>query len=126
VKLAGNWKQGAFPRTWWSFPTSAERTVTIVAYANPTRKSQRYNLSDEQILEAARFAHENRYGSFVMQAGELESPAFTARVEHLLKDNQKLSGWKAGHHPLRLGEQEALKYTVALVRSRCPPLSAQH
>ena len=39
-------------------------------------QTHRYNVSDEQILDAARFAHANNYGSFVMQAGELESPAF--------------------------------------------------
>jgi biotin synthase len=69
------------------------------------KEAQRYNLSDEQILEAARFAHENRYGSFVMQAGELESPAFTDRVEHLLKEIKKLSDGKLGI-TLSLGEQE--------------------
>jgi biotin synthase len=73
------------------------------------KHTQRYNLSDEQILEAARFAHENRYGSFVMQAGELESPAFTARVEHLLKEIKRLSDGKLGI-TLSLGEQSPEVY----------------
>ncbi len=72
-------------------------------------QAHRYNLSDEQILEAARFAHENDYGSFVMQAGELESPAFTARVEHLLKEIKKLSAGKLGI-TLSLGEQNPEVY----------------
>ena len=68
------------------------------------RKLTRYNLTDEQILEAARFAHEHAYGSFVMQAGELESPAFTKRVETLVKRIKELSDGKLGI-TLSLGEQ---------------------
>jgi len=66
--------------------------------------AHRYNVNDDQILNAARFAHENGYGSFVMQAGELESPAFTSRVENLLKEIKKLSAGKLGI-TLSLGEQ---------------------
>jgi len=64
---------------------------------------------DEQILEAASFAHENNYGSFVMQAGELESPAFTQRIEFLLKEIKRLSGGKLGI-TLSLGEQSREVY----------------
>jgi biotin synthase len=73
------------------------------------KEAQRYHLTDAQILEAARFAHENKFGSFVMQAGELESPAFTERVEHLLKEIKKLSGGQLGI-TLSLGEQEEAVY----------------
>lgn len=73
------------------------------------RKAHRYNVTDEQILEAARFAHENNYGSMVLQAGELESPAFTDRIENLLKEIKKLSDGKLGI-TLSLGEQEREVY----------------
>ena len=66
-------------------------------------------MTDEQILDAARFAYENGYGSFVMQAGELESPAFTLRVENLLKEIKKLSKGKLGI-TLSLGEQSREVY----------------
>ncbi len=68
------------------------------------REATRYNLSDDQILDAARFAHENHYGSLVMQSGELESPAFTKRIEHLLKEIKVLSKGELGV-TLSLGEQ---------------------
>lgn len=71
--------------------------------------AHRYNVSDEQILDAARFAHENGYGSFVMQAGELESPAFTSRIEGLLRGIKKLSDGKLGI-TLSLGEQSREVY----------------
>ena len=73
------------------------------------REAQRYNVSDEQILEAARFAHENGYGSLVMQAGELESPAFTGRIEKLLKEIKAMSRGELGI-TLSLGEQEREVY----------------
>jgi biotin synthase len=73
------------------------------------KETQRYNVTDEQILDAARFAYENAYGSFVMQAGELESPAFTLRVEKLLKEIKKLSDGKLGI-TLSLGEQSREVY----------------
>lgn len=71
--------------------------------------AHRYNVTDEQILEAAQFAHINHYGSFVMQAGELESPAFTLRIENLLKEIKKLSDGKLGI-TLSLGEQSREVY----------------
>ena len=71
--------------------------------------AHRYNVNDGQILDAARFAHENGYGSFVMQAGELESPAFTSRIEKLLKDIKKLSDGELGI-TLSLGEQSPETY----------------
>ncbi len=73
------------------------------------KEAQRYNVSDEQILDAARFAHENGYGSLVMQAGELESPAFTTRIEKLLKEIKNLSDGKLGI-TLSLGEQSREVY----------------
>jgi biotin synthase len=73
------------------------------------RAAHRYNVSDEQILEAARFAYENAYGSFVLQAGELESPAFTSRIERLLREIKSLSNEELGI-TLSLGEQEREVY----------------
>lgn len=68
------------------------------------RAQTRYNLTDDQILEAARFAHAQNYGSVVLQSGELESPAFAVRIENLLKEIKKLSDNRLGI-TLSLGEQ---------------------
>jgi len=65
---------------------------------------RRYNLTDGQILEAARFAHENRYGSLVLQSGEVESGSYTRRIENLVREIKKLSGGSLGI-TLSLGEQ---------------------
>jgi biotin synthase len=69
---------------------------------------KRYNLSDEEILEAARFAYENRYGSIALQSGELESSSVTYRIENLLHKIKELSDGELGI-TLSVGEQ---KYEV--------------
>lgn len=73
------------------------------------KKARRYNLEDGQILDAARFAHAKNYGSFVLQGGELESVAFTERIEYLIREIKKLSDGKLGI-TLSLGEQKEEVY----------------
>ena len=64
----------------------------------------RYNVSDEEVLSACRFAWENRFGSVVLQSGELASASFVKRVDSLLKQIKKLSGNELGI-TLSCGEQ---------------------
>ena len=70
---------------------------------------KRYNLSDEEILTAAKFAFDNNYGSVALQSGELESSQITKRVEKLLNNIKELSEGKLGI-TLSVGEQEPEVY----------------
>lgn len=72
-------------------------------------KVLRYNATDEQILEACRFAWENRFASVVLQSGELSSPAFVKRVDLLLKKIKQLSNGELGI-TLSCGEQNPETY----------------
>jgi biotin synthase len=74
------------------------------------RKVSRYNLTDEEVLEAARFAYENNYGSVVLQGGEIASPKFTERIERLCREIKKLSDDRLGI-TLSLGEQSRDTYS---------------
>jgi biotin synthase len=65
----------------------------------------RYNLSDEEILVAAKFAYVNRYGSIALQSGELESPFVSDRIENLLHKIKELSEGELGV-TLSVGEQD--------------------
>ena len=65
----------------------------------------RYNLSDNEILTAAKFAFENRYGSIALQSGELESQFVATRIENLLYKIKELSNGELGV-TLSVGEQE--------------------
>ena len=65
----------------------------------------RYNLSDDEILAAAKFAYNNKYGSLALQSGELESQIVTGRIENLLYKIKELSKGTLGV-TLSVGEQE--------------------
>lgn len=65
----------------------------------------RYNLSDDEILVAARFAFDNHYGSIALQSGELENQAVAHRIENLLNKIKDLSDGRLGV-TLSVGEQE--------------------
>lgn len=68
------------------------------------RNAQRYNLSDEEIIEAAKFAYVSNYASVVLQGGELEGEVFTNRIERLVKGIKEVSDGKLGI-TLSVGEQ---------------------
>ena len=70
---------------------------------------QRYNLSDDEILLAVRFAYDNSYASVVLQAGELANETFTKRIENLLKEIKRQTNDEIGV-TLSLGEQTEETY----------------
>ena len=72
-------------------------------------KVLRYDAKDDEILNACRFAWENRFASVVLQSGELSSPAFVKRVDDLLKKIKQLSNNELGI-TLSCGEQSLETY----------------
>jgi biotin synthase len=64
----------------------------------------RYDISDQEILDAVKYAYSNKYGSVVLQAGEISSPKFTKRISNLLKQIKELSNSELGI-TISLGEQ---------------------
>lgn len=70
---------------------------------------KRYNLTDNEILSAARFAYDNKYGSIALQSGELESGSVTTRIDKLLKQIKELSNGELGI-TLSVGEQKPEVY----------------
>ena len=73
------------------------------------RNVVRYRMSEKEILEGARFAHENNYGSVVLQSGERRDARFTAFVEKTVRAIKELSGGRLGI-TLSLGEQSEETY----------------
>ena len=69
----------------------------------------RYELSDQDILEACRFAWLNRFGSVVLQSGEISSPSFVKRIDLLLQKIKELSNGELGI-TLSCGEQSIETY----------------
>lgn len=64
----------------------------------------RYDLTDDDILDAVRFAHDQKYGSVVLQAGERFDAEFVNRVDGLLRKIKQISNNEIGI-TLSLGEQ---------------------
>ena len=73
------------------------------------KNADRYDISDNEILDAVRFAYESNYGSVVLQAGEISSPQFTKRISKILKQIKELSNNELGI-TISLGEQPAEVY----------------
>ena len=69
----------------------------------------RYNLTDDEILDAARFADENNFGSVVLQSGENSSQAFAQRIANLIAEIKHLSNNRLGI-TLSVGEQSEEVY----------------
>ncbi len=69
----------------------------------------RYDIDDEAILNAARFAHKNGYGSLVLQAGERSDSIFTERITKLLTEIKRISNGELGI-TISLGEQTRETY----------------
>jgi biotin synthase len=69
----------------------------------------RYNLSDDEILAATKFAYDNKYGSIALQSGEIESSSFSKRVAKLLNKIKILSNSELGI-TLSVGEQQPEVY----------------
>lgn len=67
-------------------------------------KVSRYSLTDEQVLEAAKYAYDNRYGSIAIQAGERVSGDYVKRITTLVHKIKDMSDGNLGI-TLSLGEQ---------------------
>jgi biotin synthase len=91
------------------FSNICEKNCLYCGIRKDNSKAQRYNLSDVQILDAAKYAYNHNYASLVLQSGEIESEAFTLRVENLLKQIKKLSNNRLGI-TLSVGEQNPDTY----------------
>jgi len=72
-------------------------------------KVVRYEATNEEILEACRFAWLNRFGSVVLQSGENSSPTFVKRVDLLLRKIKEISDNELGI-TLSCGEQSLETY----------------
>ncbi len=73
------------------------------------KDTHRYEVTEEEVLEAARYAWENRFGSLVIQAGERSGANFVNRIEDLVRKIKQMSNGELGI-TLSLGEQTEETY----------------
>ncbi len=70
---------------------------------------ERYNISVEEVLDAARFSYRENYGSMVIQTGEISNKTFIDKIDYILKEIKKLSNGELGI-TLSCGEQSLETY----------------
>lgn len=73
------------------------------------REVKRFTIPESDIVKSALWAHENRYGSIVLQSGERRDREFTAWIEDILKEIKSRTDGKLGI-TLCLGEQSETVY----------------
>jgi len=91
------------------FSNICEKNCLYCGIRKDNKNVERFNLSDDAVVEAAVFAHQSNYGSFVMQSGEIDSPVFTERIERLLLRIKKETNNELGI-TISLGEQSEDTY----------------
>ncbi|MCX6248625.1 MAG: [FeFe] hydrogenase H-cluster radical SAM maturase HydE [Bacteroidetes bacterium] len=69
----------------------------------------RYEMTDEEVMEAATYAFENKFASIVIQSGERNDRKFIDTIERLLKEIHRMSDGRL-HVTLSLGEQTEETY----------------
>lgn len=72
-------------------------------------ETKRYFLSEEDVLEAAQFAHNQGIGSLAIQSGEICSDFFTEKISSIIKGVKKISNNQLGI-TLSCGEQSRETY----------------
>ena len=69
----------------------------------------RFSMTKDEILECAQLAHDYRYGSIVLQAGERNDPDFVDFTEDIIRQIKQMSNNELGI-TLSLGEQDPETY----------------
>ena len=75
------------------------------------KQLNRYKLSDEEVIEAAKFAREKRYGSIVIQGGERADKGQVANISRLLQKIHQETNNEL-HITLSLGEQSEETFRI--------------
>ena len=91
------------------FGNVCEKNCFYCGLRSGNERVERYCLSDEEVLDCARLAHELGYGSVALQSGERSDPAFIDRIERLVREIKKIDNGSLGI-TLSLGEQTEETY----------------
>ena len=72
-------------------------------------ENNRYSLSEEEVLKAIKFAHDNKYGSVAIQSGEISNKAFTEKINNIILETKRITNDEIGI-TLSCGEQSEETY----------------
>ena len=88
---------------------SCEKDCYYCGIRKSNSNVHRYSISENEVLEAVRFAYENGYGSVAIQSGEIQSPAFTEKINRILLKTMEMTNGELGI-TLSCGEQSEKTY----------------
>lgn len=72
---------------------------------------ERYTLEDQEVIDAAKLAHQKRFGSLVLQSGERSDRHFVQKIADLLREIHKTTNNEL-HITLSMGEQSEETYRL--------------
>jgi biotin synthase len=93
------------------FSNICQKNCLYCGIRKDNEQVKRYNLTDDEVVDAARFAADNNYASLVLQSGEVETGNFTRRVAGLLTRIHSETGNKL-RITLSCGEQDNETYKL--------------
>jgi len=91
------------------FSNVCEKNCYYCGIRRDNKETARYTMTSEEIVRAAVWAHESKYGSIVLQSGERTDKFFIDSVEKLLHDIKKATSGVLGV-TICLGEQTEETY----------------
>ncbi|OJV38484.1 MAG: [FeFe] hydrogenase H-cluster radical SAM maturase HydE [Bacteroidia bacterium 43-41] len=91
------------------FSNICEKNCYYCGIRRDNTSTHRYCLTNGEVLEAIRFAHENGFGSVAIQSGELSSDAFIRKIDFILKEAMRMTNREIGI-TLSCGEQSEEVY----------------
>jgi biotin synthase len=91
------------------FSNICKKNCYYCGIRNENRTVSRYEMSEEEMVEAGLFAHSKRYGSVVFQSGEREDAELIGKVDRVVKTLKEKTGGELGI-TLCVGEQSREVY----------------
>jgi len=91
------------------FSNICQKNCFYCGIRGDNQKAIRYQMTAEEVIEAAMLAHKFKYGSVVIQSGEREDPAFIDIINHLVRTIKEKSDQQLGI-TLSVGEQSKETY----------------
>ena len=91
------------------FSNHCQKNCYYCGIRRSNQELTRFEMSREEIIESARWVHNNGYGSLVLQSGEIQGEENADYIEGIIREIKEISGGELGI-TLSLGEQKKKTY----------------
>ena len=91
------------------FSNVCRKSCLYCGVRSKNNKVERYTLTEEEVIDCAKLAHQLGYGSVALQSGERNDPAFVEQITRLVRRIKEIDNGSLGI-TLSLGEQSDATY----------------